>query len=59
MNYGHTFLLQKGFCMAYFGSKDKKSVTLPQSAKRKHAFWGEIKEMSKTRKLPSVNKIAL
>ena len=34
-------------------------VTLPQSEQRKHAFWGEIKEMSKTNKLTSGKKIAL
>ena len=39
----------------YFGN----AVSLPYSAQRKHAFWGEIKEMSKTKKLPSRNKIAL
>ena len=43
----------------YFGSKEKNAVTLPHSAQRKHAFWGEIKDMSKTKKLPSRNKIAL
>ena len=59
MNAGHNCLLQKGFCTVYFGSKEKKSVTLPHSAQSKHAFWGEIKEMSKTKKLPSRKKIAL
>ena len=59
MNLVHTFLFYKGFCMVYFGAKDKNAVTLPHSAQRKHAFWGEIKEMSKTKKLPSRKKIAL
>ena len=59
MSLGHTCLLHKGFCTVYLGSKEKKSVTLPQSAQRKHAFLGEIKEMSKTKKLPSRNKITL
>ena len=45
--------------MVYFGSKEKNVVTLPHSAQRKHAFWREIKEMSKTKELPSRNKIAL
>ena len=40
-------------------SKRENSVTLPHSAQRKHAFWGEIKEMSKTNKLPVRKKIAL
>ena len=35
------------------------SVTLPNSAQRKHAFLGKIKEMSKTKKLPARKKIAL
>ena len=34
-------------------------MPLPHSAQRKHTFLGEIKEMSKTKKLPSKNKIAL
>ena len=40
-------------------SKIENAVTLAHSAKRKHAFWGQIKEMSKTKKLPSRKKIAL
>ena len=43
----------------YFGAKEKNEVTLPHSAQRKHAFWGKIKEMSKTKKLPLRKKIAL
>ena len=43
----------------YFGAKEKNAVTLPHSAQRKHAFWGEIKEISKTKKLPSRKKTAL
>ena len=57
MNLGHTCLFHKGFCIVYFGSKEKNAVTLPQSAQRKYAFLGEIKEMSKTKKLPSRKKI--
>ena len=37
----------------------KNSVTLPHSAQRKHAFLGEIKEMSKTKKLPARKEIDL
>ena len=59
MNSGYTYLFQKGFCTVYFGSKDKNVVTLTHSAQRKHAVWGEIKEMSKTKKLLSRKKIAL
>ena len=59
MNSGHTFLFPKGFCNVYFGEKEKNAVTLPHSAQRKHAFLGEIKEISKTKKLPARKKIAL
>ena len=43
----------------YFGAKEKNTVTLPHSSQRKHAFLGEIKEMSKTNKLPSRKKVTL
>ena len=59
MNLVHTCLFHKVFCTLYFGSREKNMVTLPQSAQRKHAFLGEIKEMSKSKKLPSRKKIAL
>ena len=59
MNLGHTCLFYKGFCTVYFAGKGKNEVTCPHSAQRKHAFLGEIKEMSKTKKLPSRKKIAL
>ena len=59
MNSWHTCLFQKGFCTVYFGEKEKNSVTLPHSAQSEYAFWGEIKEMSKTKKLPARKKIAL
>ena len=34
-------------------------VTLPHSAQRKHAFWGEIKQISKSKKLAPWKKVAL
>ena len=40
-------------------SKRENAVTLPHIAQKNNVFWGEIKEMSKTKKLPSRNKIAL
>ena len=46
----HTCLFHKGFCMVYFGDKERNSVILPHSAQRKHAFFGEIKQMPKKRK---------
>ena len=58
MNAGNTCLFHKGFCNVYFGSKEKNAVTLPHIAQRKNAFLGKIKEMSKTKKLPSRKKIA-
>ena len=56
MNLGHTCLFQKVFCTVYFGIKEKNVVKLPHIAQRKRAFLGEIKEMSKTKKLPSRKK---
>ena len=40
----------------YCGIKEKNVVKLPHIAQRKRAFLGEIKEMSKTKKLPSRKK---
>ena len=59
MNSGYTCLLHKGFFTVYFEEKETNAVTLTHSAQRKHAFWGEIKEISKTKKLPSRKKVAL
>ena len=42
-----------------FGVKEKNAVILPHSAQSKNEFLGEIKEMSKTNKLPSRQKTAL
>ena len=59
LNSGHTCLFHKGFCNVYFKAKEKNAVTLPHSAQRKHAFWEEIKEITKTKKLSSRREIAL
>ena len=59
INSGHTCLFHKGFCTVYFGNKEKNAVTLPHRAQRKHAFLGEIKQMSKPKKLAPRNKVAL
>ena len=59
MNLVHNCLFNKGFYIVYFGAKEKNAVTVPHSAQSKHSFLGEIKEMSKTKKLPSRKKIAL
>ena len=59
MYLGHTYLFRKGFCMVYFGAKYKNAVTFPHSVQSKNSFLGEIKEMSKTKKLPSGKKIVL
>ena len=59
MNSGHTYLFLKGFCTVYFWEKEKNSASLPHRAQSKHIYFGKIKEMSKTKKLPSRRKIAL
>ena len=59
MNSGNNYLLHKVFCTVYFGAKQKNAATSPQSAQRKHAFWGEIKEISKTKKFAPRKKIYL
>ena len=38
MNLVHTCLFLKGFCMLYFGEKEKNVVTLPHSACRNMHF---------------------
>ena len=40
MNSEYTCSFYKGFCMVYFGTKEKNAVTLIHSAQRKHAFLG-------------------
>ena len=59
MNSGHNCIFYKGFCTVYFGEKENNVATLPQSAQRKHAFLGKIKEIPKKKKLPARKKIAL
>ena len=54
----YLFIPQKVFTV-YFSAKEKNAVTLPHSAQRKHAFLGEIKKTSKTKKLPSRREIDL
>ena len=58
MNLGHNCLFHKRFYTVYFRDKDKDAVTFTHSAHMKHAFLGEIKEMTNTKKLPSRKKIA-
>ena len=45
--------------MVYFGNKEKNAVTLPHIAQRKHACLGEIKQMSKSKKIAPKKKFAL
>ena len=59
MNLVHNCLFHKVICTMYFRAIEKNAVTLPHNAQRKHAFLGEIKDTSKTKKLPSRKKIAL
>ena len=56
--FGTYLFIPQRFYTVYFGAKEKNAVTLPHSAQSKHEFWGEINEISKTKKLPSRNKIA-
>ena len=59
MNLGHTCLFHKGFCIVYFGAKEKNAATLPHSAQREHVYLGKIREISKTKKLLSRKNIDL
>ena len=59
MNSGHIFLFHEGFCTVYFVAKENNAVKLSHSSQRKHAFLGEIKEVSKTKELPARKKIVL
>ena len=59
MNAGHTCIFHKGFCTVYFEAKDNNAVTLPHSAKRKHAFTGKNQDVSKKNKSPARKKISL
>ena len=43
----------------YSGDKNKNVVTLPHSAQKKHAFFGETKQISKSKKMAFVKKFAL
>ena len=56
---GHTCLFHKGLFMVYFGDKEKNTVTLPHSAHQKHASLGEIKQMSKSKKIAPRKKVAI
>ena len=59
MNLGHIFLFHKRFCKLYFRNTEKNAVTLIHSAQWKHTFLGEIKKMSKSKKISPRNKVAL
>ena len=39
--------------------QEERAVTLPHSAQRKHAFWGGIKQISKSKKLAPRKKVSL
>ena len=59
MNLGHICLFHREFFNVYFGDREKNVVTFPDSAQRKHAFLGEIEQMSESKKIAPRNKIAL
>ena len=46
MNAGNTCLFYNGFCTVYHGADKRNVVTFPNSAQKKHAFTGKIKDMS-------------
>ena len=55
MSSGHTCSFHKGFCTMYFANKEKNSVDLPHSAKRKYELFGGGGGVVKTKKI-STNK---
>ena len=57
MNAGHTCLFRKVIFTVYFGVDEKNAVTLTHSAQRKHAFEGEIENMSKEKENTSKKEI--
>ena len=59
VNLVHNCLFHKWFCTVYFGDKEKDEVTLPHIAHMKHAFWEEIKQMSKSKIIAPRNKVTL
>ena len=59
MNSVHTCLFQKGVCTVFFGDKKKNAVALPHIARKKHEFWGGIKQISKSKKLSPRKKVVL
>ena len=48
----------KGFALCTFVIS-KNKVTLPHSAQNKHAFWGEINKIPKSKKIAPRKKDAL
>ena len=59
MNLGHACLFNKGFYTVYFGEIEKMRLHYHKVHKGNTHFLGEIKEMSKNKKLPSKKKISL
>ena len=57
--FGTYLFIPKRVLHGVIWSKRENTVTLPHSAQSKHSFWGEIKEMSKTKKLPSRKRTTL
>ena len=59
MNLLHTCLFHKRFCAVDLGDKEKKKVTLPHSAQRKHAFLWGIYQVSKSKKIAPRKRVNL
>ena len=53
---GKYFFISQSFL---YGVLWRQAVTLPHSAQRKHEFWGEIKQMSITKKIAPRKKFCL
>ena len=58
INLGHIFYFTKVFYGVLWWQREN-AVTLPRSAQQKHEFWGEIKQMPKTKKIAHMKNIAL
>ena len=59
MNQGQTFLFHKGFCTVYFGENEEMRLIYHIVHSGDNHFFGEIKQMSKSKKLAPRKKVSL
>ena len=59
VNLGYTCLFQKGFCMVYFGNKEKIQLLYHIVHRGNMHVGGVTKQMSKSNKIAPINKVAL